>query len=118
MDLSRLDVDGLADLLASFEDSSIGRSLRLLVELAEIGKASLSEQTPIASVADKYDPLMTPAQAAKYLGISPKTLLNSWTNRYGIESTGERKGRRFELSELNRVKELRKAQGATNGDNV
>ena len=112
-------LEKINEFLINWEKSGLGRLTTIIAELAETGLKDLKEIEPTAVVAIAEDPLLTPAQAAKYLGISSKTLLNSWTTRYGIVSSGERKGRRFELSELNRVKELRKTQGAaTNGNTV
>lgn len=52
-----------------------------------------------------HDPLMAPKDVAEYLKCSTKHLREKLMDEYQIKSTGSGTGRRFALSEINRVKQ-------------
>ena len=113
-EMDKQSIEKLDALLDKWNQSGLGRLSVVAAEIAEMGLASIKsgEFVPMESVVE--DPLMTPSQAAKYLGISPRTLVHSWDKRHGIESSGTGKSRRYALSELNRIKAI--IQGVTESE--
>jgi len=101
-------LDKALEFIKVFEKSSLGRALALVVAAAESAQRPGGPVDPKA-VAPVDDRLLTPQDAAKYCAISWATLRDHWVDRYGIKSSGEGRGRRFRVSELQRV--IREREG-------
>ena len=99
-------LEKVADLLEKWENSTLSQTLGILNRLAIVGlEAQGFDQTTVASVTE--DPCLTPAKAAKYLGVSVRHLTSTLTERHQIKSSGQGKARRYRLSEINRVRDER-----------
>ena len=76
------------EFLKRWEKSDLSRILTVNVELIELGLETLrsksGDHSPSSSTEPIWvsDPLLTPSQAAKELGISWKTLRDSWGEKY------------------------------------
>lgn len=99
-------IESISEIISKMNDSGFGRLATVLATLSETGLESLISGGSDDS--EKEDPLKSPAWAARYFGISLRTLREKWTPAYGIQSVKAGKNRRYRLSELNRVAELLK----------
>jgi hypothetical protein len=103
-------IEKVLEFVEKWDLSSLGRTLAVIVSLAESAQRLNGPVDPQA-VAPVDDRLLTPQDAAKYCGISWATLRDHWVERYGIKSSGEGRGRRFRVSELQRVIRERENRG-------
>lgn len=102
----------LKDILVLFEAGTVARLFRFLLEFAEVGAGhkavdTLPGRPASPPIVHEHDPMYSPHKAAEYLGISWPTMRDIWIARYNIQSQGAGKGRRFRLSELNRIMQAR-----------
>lgn len=111
----------ICEVFRTFEAGTLSRLFRFLLVHAEHGSPVFREKGAIGGPLDTAegppadsadDPLLSPKQAAKYLGISWQTLKAVWVPRYQIPFTGKGRLIRFRRSDLNKVVSLREREAA------
>ncbi len=112
--MENIDFDAARRLIGDWEQSSLGRSLGILAQLAEIGFEQLNQPAPPDPDSDEpascARAAISPRRAAEYCGVSWKTLRDNWVRAYGIKSFGTGRSRRFRVAELDRVLRMREDQ--------
>jgi hypothetical protein len=106
-------IDKVTRFVEVFESSTLAevaaiwaQERQILNQLAQIGLEVVLEKEQV-----ERDPLLTPSQAASEIGYSQRHLRETLAPKYGIKSHGEGKGRRYRLSEINRLKTLMLEEG-------